>query len=264
MPKINNNEIIIPIKKKNLKEKRIDIIVNRIKTILNKDKVCNVVLSKKIQQNRILLNEILKKDINIFNGKWLYVYLLPEIIDYIVKKSNINKKISNISFVVNCPSAEIIENIKLISNEFKLVNIITNNIKRFEKLKEEIYNESGIIVTISNNKKKSLSKSEIIVNFDFNEEDLNKYNLYENAVVINFVENIKVNKKRFNGICINNYEINAKRLKEIYSVEFLDNYYLRDLFEAEFFRKDLFYNIRKDIATNNVKIKELYTINGIL
>ena len=44
--------------------------------------------------------------------------------------------------------------------------------KKFKKLENDLYEQNGVPIIISNNKKKSLSKSELIINFDFIEEDI--------------------------------------------------------------------------------------------
>ena len=45
----------------------------------------------------------------------------------------------------------------------------------------------GIILNLSNNRNKSLIKAEIIINVDFPEEIINKYNIYNNAIVVNIL-----------------------------------------------------------------------------
>lgn len=62
-------------------------------------------------------------------------------------------------------------------------------------------------INISNNKKKCLRKKEIIINIDFPEELINKYNIYEKAIIINIEENIEITNKKFNGINLNYYEL---------------------------------------------------------
>ena len=47
-----------------------------------------------------------------------------------------------------------------------------------------LYEKEGILIIISNNQKKSLVKSQIILNIDFNKEVLNRYKINENAVTV--------------------------------------------------------------------------------
>ena len=54
--------------------------------------------------------------------------------------------------------------------------------------------ENGIIITITNNKKKSLMKSQIIINVDFPKELIDRYRINEYATIINIKEKLKINK----------------------------------------------------------------------
>ncbi len=98
-------------------------------------------------------------------------------------------------------------NIRKIAKEYKRVNIITNHISKFKNIEKQILENEGIMITVVNNKRKSLVKAKIILNVDFPTELINKYNIYEEAIIINLQGNVKINSKRFNGININDYEI---------------------------------------------------------
>ena len=76
-------------------------------------------------------------------------------------------------------------------------------------------------------------------------------------------ENIRIDAIRFNGIVINDYEIEIGR-KEFIWRDGIEKYRQRDLIEAELYVRDTYKNIRKKIQKNNIKIKELYGINGIV
>ena len=117
------------------------------------------------------------------------------------------------------------------------------------------------MITISNNKKKSLLKPQLILNIDFNKELINKYRINENAVIVNLEGNIKIESKRFNGINVNDYEINVGREENIWR-ENIQNFRVKDLFEASIYSKENFESICNKIRKNKVLIKELYGING--
>ena len=51
------------------------------------------------------------------------------------------------------------------------------------------------MITINNNKKKSLTKSDIILNIDFPNELINKYRIAENANIINIKGETKIKQK---------------------------------------------------------------------
>ena len=95
-----------------------------------------------------------------------------------------------------------------------------------------------------NNKKRSLAKAKIVINIDFPTELLKQYTLYEESIIIDLTQNIKIVKKRFNGTIITNYEISLKN-KQIYKKED-ELFFTRDLYEAEFYKKQPYkYNSTK-------------------
>ena len=55
-------------------------------------------------------------------------------------------------------------NIVFIAEHVKRLNIVTNNLNKFKKIEDYLYNELGITINISNNKKQSLLKSNLIFN----------------------------------------------------------------------------------------------------
>ena len=157
----------------------------------------------------------------------------------------------------------LIEMIKILSKQYKKLTIVTNHIEKLRKIEKEIKEKEGILIILSNNKNKSLLKSQVIINMDFNQELINQYKIYEEAIIINAEENIKIEAIRFNGIVINDYEIEIGR-KEFIWRDGIEKYRQRDLIEAELYVRDTYKNIRKKIQKNNIKIKELYGINGIV
>lgn len=260
--KTQNNELIIqPIKEKHT-QKHIEKMAVKINKICKKKHVQNIVLSKKLQTNQELQTAIISNKINIFDGRWIFNFLAYETIDFIIQKMNRKKEETEVSILTNDITYQAIETIKMLVKEYKRVNIVTNNINKFKYLENKIYNEYGIMITVTNNKRKSLTKSEIILNFDFSKELLNQYNIYDEAIIINIQGNMQIKKKRFNGLNINDFEITSTREEDYFELQKLKEFYLKDLLEAMLYRKDSFYNIRQDITRGHFKIKELYGVNG--
>lgn len=231
----------------------------KILKILNKHSVKNVVLSKETQKNEILINYLNSNNVNIFNGRWLEKYLAYEIIKYILVKKNIKKEETEIAILINQIDEVSTENIKLFAKEFKRVNVVTNHIEKLKKIEENIFDEFGIMITINNNKKKSLKNAKIILNMDFPEELINKFNIYDEAIILNLDGNAKINKKRFSGLNINNYEI------ALNDVDYLsEKFYIRDIFESQIYKKTTFKNIRKEIKEKGVNIEQLIGVNGLI
>ncbi len=241
------------------KEKNIKKVTNN----LIKNEITNVVLSKELQKNQNLINSLNANNIKIFNGRWLEKYLSIEILDYVINQKEIKREETELAITTNEITDLLIETIKILSKQYKRLTIVTNHINKLKKIEKEIYDTNGILIVISNNQKKSLAKSQIILNMDFNKETLNNYQIKEDAVIINLEGNMKIESKRFNGININDYEIETGR-EDIIWRENIKSFRTKDLFEASLYMKDTFFNIRKRIKKSNIMIKELYGINGVI
>lgn len=239
------------------KEKNIKKLVNK----LIRNEVTNVVLSKDLLENKNLINAINASNINIFDGRWLEKYLSVPILDFIIQQKNINKQETEIAITVNQISDFSIEIIKILAQQYKKVTAVTNHIEKLRKLEKEIYDKDGILIIVSNNQKKSLSKAQIILNIDFSKAVLNKYKINENAIIVNLEGNMKIEEKRFNGINVNDYEIEVGR-EEIVWRENMKNFRTKDLLESVLYMRDTYNNICNKIGKNKVSIKELFGING--
>lgn len=258
--KVQDSTIILPINEKT-KEKKIEKIAK--KTIKVIGKISNskkIVLSKKMKKEEKYINYLNEYGIEIADGRWLFVILLTDIVNYIVEKQKIERV--NISVLINDLTDKEFENIKLLAQKYMTINIVTNHIEKFRKLEQQLQ-EKGIIATITNNKKKSLMKSQIIINIDFPKELINKYRINESATIVNVKRPIKITQKRFNGVTVNDYEIEYRN--DICNEKFfVDKYNLKDLYEAEMYKRDSFTNLRKKIKNDKVLINKLYLNNGEL
>ena len=258
--KVQDSTIILPINEKT-KEKQIEKIAK--KTIKVIGKISNskkIVLSKKMKKEEKYINYLNEYGIEIADGRWLFEILLTDIVNYIVEKQKIERV--NISVLINDLTDKEFENIKLLAQKYTTINIVTNHIEKFRKLEQQLQ-EKGIIATITNNKKKSLMKSQIIINIDFPKELINKYRINESATIVNVKSPIKITQKRFNGVTVNDYEIEYRN--DICNEKFfVDKYNLKDLYEAEMYKRDSFTNLRKNIKNDKVLINKLYLNNGEL
>ncbi len=70
----------------------------------------------------------------------------------------------DIYFLINKDEDIYLENIKTLSEKFKTTNIITEELSKFQKIVENIFEEETTIY-LSNNKKKKFEKSEIYSEF---------------------------------------------------------------------------------------------------
>jgi hypothetical protein len=239
------------------KEKNIKKVINKMK----KNDINNVVLEKELHKNKTFINYMKAYEINIFDGRWIIKYLSCELIEYVVKKKNVKKEETEIAIAVNEITDLAIETIQKLARQYKKTTIVTNNINKLRKIEKDIYEKEGILIIISNNQKKSFVRSNIIINMDFNYDVFNKYKINENAVIINLEGDMKIESKRFNGININDYEIEIEN-EEIIFRENMLCFSNKDLLEAKLYTRDTFKNIREKIEKSKIHIKEVYGING--
>lgn len=259
-----NNQIIVQPIKENIEEKQAQKLAKSIRKKCQKQGISRVVLSKNIQNNKIFYNKIYECAINTFDGKWLEKYMTHEMLDYIIKNRSLKKEKTEITILSNYISNEVIETIKILAKEYKTVNVVTKQIAEFEHIEDMIYEEYGMMMTVADNKRKSLVKSKIILNYDFTEKQINQYNIYDEAIIVNLQNKLKINQKRFNGLVVNDYEIYSTRADDYFGLDKIRNFYVKDLLEESIYRKDSFANIRRNITYGHYKIKELYGINGKL
>ena len=257
--KIQDNTILLPITE-DTKEKQIERIATKTNKIIEKYSTSKkIVLSKEMYKEQKYINYLNTYGLEIQDGKWLFEILLPEITEYIINKKKIEKV--NISIMINDLTDIELENIKIFARKYKSINIVTNHIEKFKNLEKQLQENEGIIITITNNKKKSLMKSQIILNIDFPKELINKYNMQDEAIIVNIKGKVKINKKRFNGLNIKDYEIDFRNDKK--NNKALNNkFYLKDLYESELYKKQRNGEIREKIKVDKVIIKKLILNNG--
>lgn len=112
------------------------------------------------------------------------------------------------------------------------------------------------MLNVSNNKKTSLLKAKVIINVDFTKELLNQYNIYDKAIVVNILEKVPINRKKFNGININYLKID---MPKVYKQKEFDD---EIIYESIILKHTSLTNIRSNIIKDNIKIKKLIGNNG--
>lgn len=229
--------------------------------MLNKTISKKVVLSKQLQENKQYVEELKIAGIEISDGRWLFEMLIPESLEYILKKQELKPEETIIHISVNDVQENIIQIIKELSANYKSIYIITKQIEKLKKIEEQIFEETGNMIMVMNNKKKSLSKAEIIVNIDFLIEQINQYAIAENAIILDVTGNTQILRKRFEGTVLKNYEITIKNINE-YQKEY-EYYNLKDIYESEFYKKQSYKYVKEKIKKDQVKIHQLQGMKQI-
>lgn len=235
--------------------------IKKVVSKIAKAEINAVVLSKELKANKQLINKLNSANIRIFDGRWLEKYLTYEILEFILKQKNQKKEETELAITTNEITDSCIQIIKTLARQYKRVTVVTNHLNKLGKIEKELYDEYGVLILVSNNQKKSLAKTQLILNMDFNKEVLNKYKINENAVILNLEGDMIIYNKRFNGINVNNYEIEVGREEIIWRTN-MDKFETKELLEASLYMKDTFDNIRAKIGKYKVLVQEIYGING--
>lgn len=260
---LKEDKIVLPIGEEEITDKKAKKLADKTKKIIDKVSSKKVVISKKIKKQKQYINYLQSENIDIIEGKKLFEILVVSVLDYISKKKKLKKEDTYVSILVNEITEKMLENIKRIIRQYKKVNIVTNHIEKFKKIEREILDKEGIMINVSNNKRKSLAKSNIILNVDFPTELINKYQINEEAIIVNLRGNVKINKKRFNGLNINDYEIESKNYEE-FDYEKENLYYKKDIYESQLYLNQPLEYIERKIEKDKVKIVQLIANKTIL
>ena len=246
-------------------------IIKKLKINIKKLKIDTIVLSEKIKTKENFMNILLDKNfvnskIKILNGKGLFPYLLLETLMYILKIQNKKSQLEDVYILINNNNELYLKYIYMFSKKFRMVNIVTNNINKYKQLEEKFLNEYETIITVTNNKKKSLKRAKIIVNIDFENETLKKYNINRKAIIINVEKDIIIESNTFDGININNLDINISQELKAFFEEYnlLNKTSLTILYESILNKKDSLENIKERIKKDGVNIIRLIGNNGLI
>lgn len=253
---IEGDKVILPIQGREMQSKKVQKLAQKTKRIFEKTRSKRIVISKKVQEQEGYMNQLYTYDLEIVKGNWLFELLSYKVLDYILEKKEKKKEETNITILVNDLSDNMLANLRQIAKEYKIVNIITNHREKFKKIEKQILEEDGIMITVGNNKKKGVSKSELILNVDFPSELVNRYTIYEEAVIVNIRGNVRIENKRFNGICVNDYEIVAERIED-FDYDKVTKYKACQIYEAQMNKRQPFQELMKQIEKDKVKIVEL-------
>ena len=193
-------------------------------------------------------------------------YLIKETLEYELQRRNLQTQLEDLYICIKEPNEMYIDNIVYLIKYFRTVNIVTPNIKTFQKLADKIEQKENTILTVANNKKKSLKKARIIINFDLLENEINKYTIYREAVILTIDENGFYESDTFNGTQIRKIKIDTsddvKKSFEKYNL--LTNNDLTILYESTIDKRQKLVQIRNKIQHDKVKIVKLYGKNGSL
>ena len=229
-------------------------------------------LAKKIydRQNQYLVitrnlnKESFEKVFNVLDGRWLFKYMIPEILQFILEQGKADALKQEITFMINDNNQRNLKLLVEIAQKIKMLNVVTEDVCKFEGLEKYLLNEKGIAIRVTNNKRKALLKSSIIFNIDFTQEMFNKFYLPRKSAIININGKMFIKSKKFEGINCNYYKISLpSQFEEWFRIsELLDYTDECILLESMIYYRNSYEDIRNGIK--GATIKGLVGNNGII
>ena len=256
---------ILPCKAQEIHNKKTNKIANKIYKYFNKGTFIFVFSSnvKYEEEFKKLVQKHYPNNIIWLHGKWLFAHLIFMILEYISELEQVEIKEQKIDVLVNDLSDITFYDIKELARRVKRLKIVTPQMHKYKKIEKELYENEGIAIELSNNMKKSLVKSNLIINIDFPSEILNKYKINKNAVIIHVNEKVKIESIGFNGITINDCKLSfIKSTQNKFEEEIYNDFSPNILYESYLYRKAKPENIIKQISNDNVKIEYLIGNKG--
>lgn len=222
-----------------------------------------IALDMNLKKNKKIVEYIESLKIPTITGRWLFRYLVIQTLEYILNIQNVKLQNQNITLMFKKYDEIIAFYIEYLARNSKNLKIVTDKRRKIKNLEDAIYEKYGIALFVSNNRRKAIKNEEIIVNFDFNENEINEFLINDYAILINLKEKININTKRFNGLNINFYEIEFRN-KFLDLIEWKDRFKKNEFYESYLYDKDNIYNIEKTIIKDNVLISDLIGNNGVV
>ena len=214
-----------------------------------------VVLSDYLNKNNRFKEMLQSANIAVIEGMLLSTYLLPEIIGYICNKIKIEEEKQEITILTKNKNIGFRDLAIELAKMVKRIHIVTNRVTQFETIERDLEDILGVGCQITNNKRKSLLKSKIIINLDYLEDELNEFTINPNAIIIDVIQKVNINTKLFCGIHIYDYEIGIDGKFEHEEFE------KKKVLEAKMFGKN-YNSVREVIKKENINIEKIYGKNG--
>ena len=246
---------------KELSKKEIDRLNKKIKKRYKNIEI--MVISENLKKNKEFMKNIDLLNIPIVDGRWLFKLLVVQVIEYIAKCQE--KKLNDLEIILMANKYNdlvcnyIIRLIKIV----KSLKVVSNDKVRYGKIEKQLFEEDGSILIITNNRRKALKDANIIINFDYDDEKINEFNINRNAIIVNLKSKVNINTKKFEGININFYEIYLKK-RSIDIFEWLRGFNSVDIYESYLYQNSNLSNIWNTIQNDKIRIKNLIGNNGII
>lgn len=244
--------------KRKLTYRKIKKIAKKLDKLKRKDDII-VAVSKDLSDNNELIREIESYNIKVLDGRWIFKFMLCDILEYISRSRGKTLETVNFAIVINNSEEVAVSQIAEIAKRVRNIKIVTSNINQFSYLEEMLYIDYGIAMQITANKEKALFGVDIIINYDLSEEKINEYKVPSCAIIVNIKYASAIKSLDFDGMVISDYRIEYEN-ESAQEYENLKDFNGNIFYESLIYRRDTFSNIRKQLDKDKVRIAWLGNI----
>ena len=206
-------------------------------------------------------------NIQILNGKKLMEFMEFDILKYIIEKQKKKMTEQDIYIVFKKDNKLNLNFLKRFIENYRMTNVVTNDIERLKNIQDNLINNDDILISVSNNKRKALKRAKYILNVNLKKEELEKYRINREAIIINIQEFIKYDNPGFDGINVNYFEINVPDELEERFEQIGNNFDIIKLYESILLSETTGENIESiynKISRDEVTVKSIIGNNGVI
>ncbi len=206
-------------------------------------------------------------NIQILNGKKLMEFMEFDILKYIIEKQKKKMTEQDIYIVFKKDNKLNLNFLKRFIENYRMTNVVTNDIERLKNIQDNLINNDDILISVSNNKRKALKRAKYILNINLKKEELEKYRINREAIIINIQEFIKYDNPGYDGINVNYFEINVPDELEERFEQIGNNFDIIKLYESILLSETTGENIESiynKIARDEVTVKSIIGNNGVI
>lgn len=264
---LKDDVLILPIKdSSHISSKKWEALNKKINEFVIKNKISKVALSHFLNEYSSFKSVFYDNNIQILNGRWVFPFLSFDVLKYITAQTSKDLSQFEVAILTN-HNTELINSILItLAKNVKFLTIVTKEPKLFAKVSKYLYEDFGIIIRVSNNKRKCLEKVNIVLNYDFSEYELNEYQLNTSSILVNFHNKVEILSKSFSGINVNFFEFNiSDEFISFFKRKNLNLYFQNQvLLESLCLQNSNLESFVKTFSNYSINISSLIGNNGVI
>jgi len=242
---ISKEEEIVALPRSRKKER----LQQKLEMICKRDRISQVIFSQEVRKEWGEEQEdFTKKVVRSF---------LQEELAYILQWQERKPENTDLYFLVNEYSKEMKEILAYFAREYKVVHILSKNMKYYTRWIERLEEEDIINLIYSRNYRKSLARADLVINVDFTKEELKKFRLNPNAIILQLKGEKPELDQVFHGLFVTGICLDLQQENPA-----LEQFPSEEIYVAHLEEKLNFEEVWQKIKKDDVNVRYLKGMNG--